>query len=158
MARSLGATHALDSWSRTGTRRRTHSTNYVVNLSEAADAIAGIVMEYGDEVSGSVESAITQGANFAQSMVSRRSPRGSGDGGRLGHYADGWEIEIEQGFGTLSAVIYQANKPTLAHLLEDGHAKRGGNGRVSGIPHIKPTQEATNSFILRELKTRIEAL
>lgn len=65
--------------------------------------------------------------------VSRQSFRGTGK------YAKGWAVQTTETRLTVSSVIYNKS-PGLPHLLEKGHAKRGG-GRVSGTEHIKPVEE-----------------
>ncbi|MBC1505582.1 hypothetical protein HCJ58_01090 [Listeria sp. FSL L7-1509] len=53
-----------------------------------------------------------------------------------GTYASGWKMKkVANGY-----VIYNAKRPGLTHLLENGHAKRGG-GRVKGIKHIEPVEQ-----------------
>ena len=62
----------------------------------------------------------------------------SGVFGGSGKYARGWTSTSEGGrLGT--TVTIHNRTPGLPHLLENGHAKRGG-GRVSGRVHIAPVE------------------
>ena len=49
------------------------------------------------------------------------------------------------------ATLYNAKVPGLPHLLEHGHAKRGG-GRVSGRVHIAPVEEELEKAFTQELE------
>jgi len=47
--------------------------------------------------------------------------------------------------------VHSANRYQIAHLLEHGHAKRGG-GRVAARPHIAAAEEKG----IRDLEDRIK--
>lgn len=68
-----------------------------------------------------------------------------------GKYASGWTFQIEKSRLGSGVVIYNKNKPGLAHLLENGHAKRSG-GRVEGTPHIAPAEEQLESELMNEIE------
>ena len=58
-----------------------------------------------------------------------------------GKYAKSWTAKkTKENSHSLEMTVHSKNRYQLAHLLEKGHAKRGG-GRVSGRPHIAPAEE-----------------
>ena len=60
---------------------------------------------------------------------------------RTGRYAKSWKVKTTaESSQSLEQTVYSPNRYMLSHLLEKGHAKRGG-GRVRAIPHIAPAEE-----------------
>lgn len=55
-------------------------------------------------------------------------------------YAGGWRSVSERNRYGATVTIYNGRLPGLPHLLEHGHAKRGG-GRVDGRAHIAPVEK-----------------
>jgi hypothetical protein len=53
-----------------------------------------------------------------------------------GKYAKGWAVKREGN----TFIAHNKNRPTLTHLLENGHMNRNGT-RTHGQPHIAPNEE-----------------
>lgn len=78
--------------------------------------------------------AVKKAKEEAVKELKATSPKKTGD------YAESWSSKTKKKTTGDSATIYAGNgEYRLTHLLEKGHAKRGG-GRVSAIPHIKKVE------------------
>ena len=66
-------------------------------------------------------------------------------------YAKGWRSDIDERRLAIHATIYNGATPGLPHLLENGHANRGG-GRTPGRPHIAPVEEQ----LIQEFEHKVE--
>ena len=61
---------------------------------------------------------------------------------KSGKYSKSWTVKkTDESSTKLEVTVHSKNRYQLAHLLEKGHAKRGG-GRVAGRPHIAPAEES----------------
>ena len=61
-----------------------------------------------------------------------------------GKYARSWKFQAERGRLRVGGTVYAASPEyRLTHLLEKGHAKRGG-GRTAPIVHIEPVEKWAN--------------
>ena len=111
-----------------------------IKIDDLEDTVSKILDEYAGEVDGAVEE-ITRAAAKAGAAEIRENAKNTFEG--TGKYAKSWTYKVERGRLYTTGVIY-SNMPGLPHLLENGHAKRGG-GTVKGRPHIKPVEEKLNS-------------
>lgn len=66
---------------------------------------------------------------------------------RTGSYAKGWTKKLSKTKHSVTASVYNKAKPSLTHLLENGHQKAKG-GRVEGVAHIKPAEDAAANSLL----------
>jgi len=103
----------------------------VIEVDDLAGEIVLAVKTYTEEVGAAIEEAVKETAQALVADLRETSPKDTGE------YAKGWTARKE---GPGRYVVYNKKKPQLTHLLEHGHAKRGG-GRVEGRPHIKPAEE-----------------
>lgn len=72
-----------------------------------------------------------------------------------GKYAAGWTKKVEETRLGAKATLYNGKVPGLPHLLEHGHAKRGG-GRVPGRVHIQPVEEELTKALQDDLERAIK--
>lgn len=118
---------------------------------EALSADIGkILAEYGEEVAESVDEitkAMAQKGVKALRSSSKSTFRGTGK------YASGWTSEVESSRTGPRATIYNKH-PGLPHLLENGHAKRGG-GRVPGRAHIAPVEDELVKAFEEEVASKL---
>lgn len=103
---------------------------------QLAAAIDKVLAEYGDNVKDNLDTITKEFAQMGAKAVKSAS---RGAFGGTGKYAKGWTSRYETGRMSAQGVIYNAATPGLPHLLENGHAKRGG-GRVAGKAHIAPVE------------------
>ena len=108
-------------------------------------AVKDILQDYSVEVSKAAAEAVTEVTKEATKKLKQTSPG-------KGRYAKGWASKVEKTAVAVDAVVYgKTGTYQIAHLLEHGHARRGGGRNVDAIVHIKPVEE----WAVKEVETRI---
>ena len=76
---------------------------------------------------------------------------------KTGRYAKSWSSRVtSEASDKIQVTVHSVGRYQLAHLLDHGHAKRGG-GRVRAIPHIEPATEKNMATLESDLKRGIES-
>ena len=112
-----------------------------VDIGDLAQAVMDGLEEYAGAVANDIKTAAKEAADDCAKELKATSPR------KTGKYAKGWKVKkaFENGVSA-RYTVHNATAYQLTHLLEKGHAKRGG-GRVAAIPHIEPAeQKAIEAF------------
>ena len=98
---------------------------------DLAAEINKILEDFGDNVTDNIKEVtkkVTQQGAIAVKANAKNSFKGTGQ------YAKGWSVKMEEDYFSATGIIYNKT-PGLPHLLEHGHANRGG-GRTPGRVHI----------------------
>lgn len=111
-------------------------SNQKVKIEGLADAVMESLMEYNDLAADTVKKAVKDAGKTVRDKIRQNAPE------RTGRYAKSWTSKTTaESAHSMQVTVYSPSRYMLAHLLEFGHAKRGG-GRVSGCAHIAPAEEA----------------
>ena len=117
-----------------------------ITVDNLGEAIAGILEEYGDEVQKDMDDVVKDVGKAGVKAIKSAS----GVFGGTGKYRKGWTSQTETERYGSTVTIYNRT-PGLPHLLENGHAKRGG-GRVPGKTHIAPVEQE----LIKQFEEQIE--
>ena len=104
------------------------------------DALSKTVMkklnEYAEVACDEMKEAVKSAGTLVKNQIKATAPKSTGA------YAKSWSVKnTRETSRSLEVTVYSRNRYQLAHLLEYGHAKRGG-GRVPGRSHIAPAEQA----------------
>lgn len=106
-----------------------------VSVDQLANVIMQSLTEYADAQSDMVKQSVKDVSKEVKKEISANAPK------RTGAYKKSWATKkTKETSNSLTMTVHSKNRYQIAHLLEHGHAKRGG-GRVAAIPHIAPAEE-----------------
>ena len=116
-----------------------------IDPSDLARAVQKELENYVERSTETVKAVVEDSTKEAVNELKKHSPK------KRGKYARGWTSTATKETNlALTKTIYNRT-PGLTHLLENGHAKRGG-GRVEGIRHIAPVE----GKMIRQFEERLK--
>ena len=117
----------------------------------AQEVMSGLE-EYKDLAVDVLKKEIQEAGKTAKKQIEQTAPR------RTGRYAKSWAVKkVSETSSSLEVTVHSKNRYMLTHLLENGHAKRGG-GRVAAIPHIAPAEETAILSLERNIERELGRL
>lgn len=118
-----------------------------VKIGGLSDAIMKELEEYANVTTENVKEGTKKVAQKAVKELKENSPKNTGD------YAKSWKSKVtSETSHSITSIIYAGGgQYRLTHLLEKGHAKRGG-GRVEGTSHIAPVEKMCRDQLMEEIK------
>ena len=128
-----------------------------VKVDDLAKAILEELENYKDVTDEAVDKGVSKTAKDAVQALRNAHPPGSGQYGSWDEsYNRGWKVmqtKTDKRYHK-KATIHNATDYQLTHLLEKGHALRGG-GRTRAFTHIAPVAEKCEDELLNTIKKYI---
>jgi len=104
--------------------------------SDFTTELTEVLKDYTDDAKIAVNKAVEKCGKGLKKDISATAPE------RTGSYKKNWVCKFSgNGIDVKSATVKNKKHYQLTHLLEKGHKKRGGKGRVKAYVHIAPAAE-----------------
>lgn len=120
-----------------------------VKIDSLSSEVTKELEKYADVTTENVKKAVQKAGKTVRDEIKASAPSDTGK------YGKSWTVKtVRETSSSLELVVHSRNKYQLTHLLEFGHAKRGG-GRVSARPHIANAEEKAIKIFEEEIKEAI---
>lgn len=106
-----------------------------VHVDQMAEALARTMAEYAELSNEVMKGCVVEVSQSVKEDIQGNAPV------RTGKYKKSWAAKkVQENANSLTMAVHSRDRFQIAHLLEHGHAKRGG-GRVQAVPHIAPAEQ-----------------
>lgn len=121
-----------------------------VKIGQLTDEIMESLEEYASLAAEDVKTAVKEAGKTTKDEIRKHAPEDTGA------YAKSWTVKtVKETANTMQVVVHSKNRYQLAHLLEFGHAKRGG-GRVAAQPHIANAEEVAIEQLEKDIERKLK--
>lgn len=121
-----------------------------VTIDEMAQAVMDGLIEYADLASDEMKKCVRVAGTTVKKEIQKNAPVDTGK------YRDSWTVtKQKENSSSLELVVHSKTRYQLAHLLEHGHAKRGG-GRIAGKVHIAPAEELGERELVQNIERSLQ--
>ena len=120
-----------------------------IRSEQLSEVVMKALKDYEGLTMETLRKAVQHAGKTAKEEIQNTAPKDTGA------YAKSWRVKrpVETG-NSVQTTVHSPSGYRIAHLLEHGHAKRGG-GRVRAYPHIAPAEEKAEAGLIEELERRL---
>ena len=124
--------------------------NRTVSIDEMDSAIMEELEKYAELASDDLKAAVKETAASVRKDIQTGAPVDTGK------YKKSWSVKnVHEDSESIDLVVHSRNRYQIAHLLEHGHAKRGG-GRVAAKPHIAAAEQRGNEKLVTTIEQKLK--
>ena len=121
-----------------------------VRIDQMAHVIMEGLQQYADLATDDLKAAVKKAGDEAKKDIQANAPV------KTGKYKKSWAVKTtRETSNAMEVVVHSTNRYQLAHLLEFGHAKRGG-GRTRAFPHIAPAEAKAAEMLEKEVERALK--
>ena len=121
-----------------------------VSIDEMDNAIMDELEKYADLAADELKAAVKETAASVRKDIQAGAPVDTGK------YKKSWSVKnVREDSESIELVVHSRNRYQIAHLLEPGHAKRGG-GRVAAKPHIASAEQRGNEKLVQTIEQKLK--
>lgn len=121
-----------------------------VSIDQMDSAVMEELEKYAGLAADDLKDAVKETAKSVRKDIQNNAPVDTGK------YKKSWSVKnVHEDSESIDLVVHSRNRYQIAHLLEHGHAKRGG-GRVAARPHIAPAEKAGNEKLVQTIEEKLK--
>ena len=117
-----------------------------VRIDQLADAVMKGLEDYAKLATDDLKKDVQDAGKTVKQQIESTAPK------KTGKYSRSWAVKkVRETSDSIQVVVHSKTRYQLTHLLEFGHAKRGGD-RTRAFPHIEPAEKAGMEQLMKDIE------